>query len=192
VPIMRHERTRLNLVYLISRSRCFSSARTRRAAFPAEDRATPRRKKAAFWPSRVAAKFACRMSRRYPLTPPRAVSARQARFLGSCLPAGFTRRSSPTASIGSFIRTRRLTGCSLRALRHWSVESAFGTYVQKRTMYSSAAMRPRCGRFTGIPGRLSSTQLDIVLADVGERADRVALRFETRTRHRAQVRSVPN
>jgi hypothetical protein len=70
--------------------------------------------------------------------------------------------------------------------------STSGTYVQKRTMYSSAAMRPRCGRFTGIRGRLSSTQLDIVLADVGDRAGRVALRLDTRTRHRAQVRSVPN
>jgi hypothetical protein len=67
-----------------------------------------------------------------------------------------------------------------------------GTYVQKRTMYSSAAMRPRCGRFTGIRGRLSSAQLDIVLADVGDRAGRVALLLDTRTRHRSQVRSVPN
>jgi len=59
-------------------------------------------------------------------------------------------------------------------------------------MYSSAAMRPRCGRFTGIRGRLSSAQLDIVLADVGDRAGRVALLLDTRTRHRSQVRSVPN
>jgi hypothetical protein len=38
----------------------------------------------------IAAKLACRMSRRRPLTRPKAASARHARLLGICLPAGFT------------------------------------------------------------------------------------------------------